>query len=195
MPSRAAFLMGSPGVATGSYADTAKRLAGRSLLAAASGLATVAKGVSKGVSALTASTSDKEAACCLKFAMLEWTDASAGSSGLPCCSEQHPPRQRLPVLLVGLESGFQVRARPCTASGRCVISLKALRWSGADSTHCCCKAAAVPSALHATQCCCVPAGTCKHPFGMPRLLPLPQVWRLDGANPAEMVSRRDGPVK
>ncbi|KAL4447710.1 hypothetical protein ABPG75_004929 [Micractinium tetrahymenae] len=120
--------MGSPGVAAGSYADTAKRLAGRSLLAAASGLATVAKGVSKGVSALTASNSDKEVVHCLEFAVLEWADVSADGTGVPTCAEQQPPHRRLPVLLVGLESGFQV-------------------------------------------------------------------WRLDGENPAELVSRRDGPVK
>lgn len=104
--------MGSPGVATGSYADTAKRLAGRSLLAAASGLATVAKGVSKGVSALTASTSDKEAVCCFKFATLEWTDMAAGGADSPFNSEPQQPRHRLPVLLVGLESGFQVGHGP-----------------------------------------------------------------------------------
>lgn len=100
--------MGSPGVASGSYADTAKRLAGRSLLAAASGLATVAKGVSKGVSALTTSNSDKEAVCCFKFAVLEWSDVTAAGADAPCCGDQPLLHHRLPALLVGLESGFQV---------------------------------------------------------------------------------------
>lgn len=109
--------MGSSSAPPTSYADTAKRLAGRGLLAAG-GLA-VAGGrlVAKGVSALTADNSDKEPVRCLKFAQLEW-----GGGG------ESARQQLLPVLLVGLATGFHV-------------------------------------------------------------------WRLDGANPAELVSRRDGSVK
>ena len=54
----------------GSYADTAKRLAGRSLYAVGSGLVAGSRLVAKGVGALTADTSDKEPIRFLKFALL-----------------------------------------------------------------------------------------------------------------------------
>lgn len=100
--------MGSAG-AQASYADTAKRLAGRSLLAVGSGLAAgsrlVAAGVSKGVAALT-DNGDKEEVRSLKFAVLEWSVDSGSSEG---GSGGSTTLQRLPVLLVGLATGFQVR--------------------------------------------------------------------------------------
>lgn len=121
-PSRGSSGPGSSG--GGSYADTAKRLAGRSLLAVGTACAKSVSAVAKGVSALTTSTSDKEGVRSLKFALVEWSDGAAvggggagsatGASGTAsCCGPQHvPPCRRLPVLLVGLESGFQVGAWP-----------------------------------------------------------------------------------
>jgi hypothetical protein len=104
------------------YADAAKRLAGRSVLAVGSGIAAGSRLVAKGITALTADASDREAVRCLRFAHLEWRPPSGGAVAAPA------PAERLPVLLVGLATGFQV-------------------------------------------------------------------WRLDGTNPAELVSRRDGPTK
>lgn len=103
------------------YADAAKRLAGRSVLAVGSGIAAGSRLVAKGITALTADASDREAVCCLRFAHLEWRPPGGGRGAAA-------PPERLPVLLVGLATGFQV-------------------------------------------------------------------WRLDGSNPAELLSRRDGPTK
>jgi hypothetical protein len=78
----------------GGYADAAKRLAGRSVYALGSGLVAGTRLVAKGVSALTAEHSDREPVRFLKFAQLDW-----GPDGV----------QRLPALLIGLATGFQVR--------------------------------------------------------------------------------------
>ena len=105
--------MGS-GSTPGSYADTAKRLAGRSLYAAGSALVAGSRLVAKGVGALTADTSDKEQIRFLRFALLEWSDSAAanggggGESGVGGSTHHELPR--LPVLLVGLSTGFQVGA-------------------------------------------------------------------------------------
>lgn len=126
--------MGSSGGGAAGYADTARRFAGRSLLAVGSGLAKGVSAVAKGVTALAADSGDKEAVCSLQFALLEWASADGDVNGFAASTHkvgadaQPLPYHRLPVLLVGLDSGFQV-------------------------------------------------------------------WRLDGDNPAELVSRRDGPVK
>ena len=109
--------MGSSSAET--YASTAKRLAGRSLLAVGSGLgraaAAAAAGVSKGVAALT-DTGNREPVTCLRFAVLEWSGSEAGSDGGGGSGGQAgaAATQRLPVLLVGLATGFQV----CAAVGR-----------------------------------------------------------------------------
>lgn len=100
----------------GQYADTTaglKRLAGRSLLAVGSGLAKgaglVATAAARGVSALTSDAGDREAVLSLKFALAEWTDDAGAGDGAAVASGAPPALRRLPVLLVGLDSGFQVR--------------------------------------------------------------------------------------
>lgn len=81
-----------------SYGETAKRLAGRGLLAAGTAAAAGARLVAKGVSALTAESGDKEPVRSLQFAQLEWGGRA------------------VPVLLVGLATGFQVGRRRAAAA-------------------------------------------------------------------------------
>ena len=187
---------------------TLKRLAGRSLYAVGSGLVAGSRLVAKGVGALTADTSDKEPIRFLKFALLEWGSTSNGggggfntlangSSGGGSGSGGSPHHElpRLPVLLVGLSTGFQVGAamlwfqpKPLHASASAVV------WQPA-----------VVSSRHRRPAMCCSRGRRQvvwHPAPAPALACLPvcrscceQVWRLDGANPAELLSRRDGPVK
>ncbi|KAI3424996.1 hypothetical protein D9Q98_008377 [Chlorella vulgaris] len=116
------------GSASNAYADAAKRLAGRSVLAIGSGIAAGSRLVAKGVSALTTDSSDREAVCFLKFAQLEWGGSDGSGDASPTSASGACTTERLPVLLIGLASGFQV-------------------------------------------------------------------WRLDGASPAELVSRRDKPAR
>lgn len=100
--------MGS--ASAGSYTDAAKRLAGRSVYAIGSGIVAGSRLVAKGVSALTTDTSDKEPVRFLKFAHLE---LGAGAAGLSCGAGG----ERLPVLLIGLATGFQVREGPAGVCG------------------------------------------------------------------------------
>ena len=129
----------------GSYADTAKRLAGRSLYAVGSGLVAGSRLVAKGVGALTADTSDKEPIRFLKFALLEWgggggnggggsssaaanDSTSGGSGGGSVSGGAHQEPRRLPVLLVGLASGFQVGGCHAVQSMCCLhLPLSGLR--------------------------------------------------------------------
>ena len=147
---------------TGDYADTAKRLAGRGLYAVGSGLVAAGGLVARGVSAALSGgdAGDREAVRFLKFAHLE---AAAGPAATAAAA-------RLPVLLVGLDSGFQVGG---AGGGRGVGSGRENASAGGGS------------------------GLGDEAGALVRRpsLPFPQVWRLDGANPAELVSRREGPVR
>lgn len=95
---------------TGKQAATAaKHAAGRAALAIGSGLLSGSRLIAKGVRAALADNSDKEAIRFLKFAELEWSaEGSLGSGG-------SGTSRRVPVLLVGLATGFQVgrRMRGC----------------------------------------------------------------------------------
>ena len=133
--------MGSASIPA-SYADTAKRLAGRSLYAVGSGLVAGSRLVAKGVGALTADTSDKEPIRFLKFALLEWGSSSngCGNGGSSSAAAKdspsggggahHEPR-RLPVFLVGLASGFQVGG--CHAVQSICLHASAIFWAAAGA--------------------------------------------------------------
>lgn len=92
--------MGSSAAPSSGY-DAAKRAAasaaGRAALAIGSGLVSGSRLIAKGVRAALADHSDKEGVRFLRFAELEWRPEGSGQG------------RRLPVLLVGLATGFQVR--------------------------------------------------------------------------------------
>ncbi len=98
-------------------AAAAKHAAGRAALAIGSGLLSGSRLIAKGVRAALADNSDKEPVRFLKFAELEWCADGSGEGGLG--SSGGSAQRRLPVLLVGLATGFQVgcRSRLGCASG------------------------------------------------------------------------------
>lgn len=81
-------------------AARAKKLAGRSLLAAASGLysagTVVVKGLQAGLQTLTADQSGRERVTFARLGQLEWREPGSVSE------------RSLPVVLLGYEAGFQV---------------------------------------------------------------------------------------
>ncbi|KAI7838484.1 hypothetical protein COHA_007747 [Chlorella ohadii] len=105
--------MGSSAAPGSSYgpgkhaAAAAKQAAGRAALAIGSGLLSGSRLIAKGVRAALADNSDKEPVRFLKFAELEWCGDGSGEGG-PGSSSGDSAQRRLPVLLVGLATGFQV---------------------------------------------------------------------------------------
>lgn len=101
----------------------------------------------QGVSRLVEDTSDKEPVQFLKFAQLEWSSSSTaddgdGGDGVGANGGAPPPPHlhRLPVLLVGLSTGFQVggQGQPLGSSVQGCWSVQlslGLRRSGSESRH------------------------------------------------------------